>query len=300
LLATIIKDTTALADIPQLFIYNYKTQEKQTEVWRDVKEHGFGNISDKEFIENYKYRLDVIEMMKREKYIPNAYILMDCSVDLDFNTQYLPFLNRLNEIPFNESSNKIQMITCGKNRGHASLSKEETFEFIYDIIGHDYPENYFIKTVDENIVNENNIIIKNDLIKKIRKYNTARIDLLYKGIKNKINLVSIDDFVDIVRPNWLNDEGKSGMVIKNINNFMDFVIKCEGDGEYLNLIFRAEDFRDFERNRLPIYINYKKILINDEVILDNDRITWHNDPIKYNLKVEQGENVKVHVEWLPC
>ena len=30
-------------------------------------------------------------MIKREEYVPNAYLVLDCSVNLDFYTQYTPF-----------------------------------------------------------------------------------------------------------------------------------------------------------------------------------------------------------------
>ena len=58
----------------------------------------------------FKHRFDVIELMKKEDYIPKAILVFDCG-DRDINTQYLDFIKNLNQLPkITNKQNKIKIV----------------------------------------------------------------------------------------------------------------------------------------------------------------------------------------------
>ena len=292
MLATLIKETLCLIDIPQIYINRFKSKVHHIDGWRPLKEYFYGDeISDDEFLEMYKYRFNFVELCKKEKYIPKAYMILDCSVELDFNTQYSPFFQELNQLPFTETSNWLKLIITGRHQGHVSVSQNETMNLIDDIFRNN--------SEDDN----SGIIVSNStqsnlglVAAKLEKYNTARFDIIIGGDDSYLEMVEIDDYVEMSKPHWLSDF-YSGFIITNKNNSIDFKIKCIGDGD-LDIKLRGVD-RKLNKQRVPIYINFTKFLVNDESVMDEEQIVFHNNPVIHSKKVKNGEIVKVHVEWLP-
>ena len=128
MLATMVKDSVAIAEIPQLDVMNWSKH------WKFLRENLFDNLSDEYIRERFGYKLDVINLMKIEKYIPNAYLLLDCSHDYDFKNIYLPFFNRLNELPFDEKKHNLKIKITGKNKGHAFLPYHELVVLVNQVI----------------------------------------------------------------------------------------------------------------------------------------------------------------------
>ena len=134
---------------------------------------------------------------------------------------------------------------------------------------------------------------------KLNKYNTARIDahLDSDGTKVKLKVIEIDDYLRMGKLSWAQDPD-STVSITNNNNSIDFKLLCLGYGD-LALRLRGVMFR-LNNQRIPIYINYTKFQVNGEDIIEEDKIVEHNTPIVYTKKVDYGDVVKVHIEWLPC
>lgn len=102
-LATMVRDSIALADIPQLEFQNHVSYNK-------VKPYCFPGLSDEEIWDRFKHRFDVIELMKKENYIPKATIVFNCS-NRDINTQYLDFIKKINELPkIKDKSNHMKIV----------------------------------------------------------------------------------------------------------------------------------------------------------------------------------------------
>ena len=102
-LATMVKDSTALADIPQLEFQNHVSYER-------IKPFCFPGLSNAEIWDRFKHRFDVIELMKKEDYIPKAILVLDCG-DRDINTQYIDFIKHLNQLPqLSNKENKIKIV----------------------------------------------------------------------------------------------------------------------------------------------------------------------------------------------
>lgn len=292
-LSTFIKGTMCLVDIPQIYVNRYKSKVEQLDGWRDIKEQCFGDITDEEFLEQNKYRLNFVEISKKENYVPNAYLVLDCSVDLDFKTQYSPFFKEINQLPFAESSNWLKLIITGHGKGHVPITQHETINLIDKIFNDEI--NDTVTKLRSNFSASSDINV--DLIvDKLEKYNTGRIDINVHGEGADLEIIEIDDYINISEPFWLGDL-YSGFVITNKNNSIDFSVKCIGDSVF-NIKLRGVH-RKLNKKLTPIFINYTKCLINDENVLKENKVVFHDTPIEFNKNVKDGEIIKIHVEWLP-
>lgn len=102
-LATMVRDSTAISDIPQLEFQNHVSYNK-------VKPYCFPGLTDDEIWDRFKHRFDVIEMMKKENYVPKAILIFDCS-NRDIDTQYIDFIKGINCLPdITDNQNKIRIV----------------------------------------------------------------------------------------------------------------------------------------------------------------------------------------------
>lgn len=144
MLATMVKDSTAICDIPQFYL-----NELWFTYWDSFKKYIFVDMYDEEILDKFGYRVNVNEMMLKEKYIPNAILVLDCSVNRDFDMQYAHFFRDLNKLPFSDCKNSIRIKIHGNNQGHVPLSGEETMDLIEE-------SRYIFSTegVHDNILSE--------------------------------------------------------------------------------------------------------------------------------------------------
>lgn len=136
-------------------------------------------------------------------------------------------------------------------------------------------------------------------MKLLMKYFTARIDIKNFGKGNNIILNQMTDLsANIFYPRWFeNDEGK-GIIIESSFGVLDFELKCVNKGT-LKLWFRGVDCLDRNNNRFPVYIDYTTIEVNNEKVIEKNTLTWHDEPYLYEKNVNDGEFVKIHIEWAP-
>lgn len=135
MLATLVKDSYAVADVSQL---NLKFYDKIH--YDNLLTYCFPDMNENEVLEKYSHRLSVIDMIKKQKYTPKATLICDFSYLKDITRNYLPFFRELNEISFDESENKIQIIIHGRNIGHKPLEKPKTLKIL---------NNFFKLTYDD-------------------------------------------------------------------------------------------------------------------------------------------------------
>ena len=144
LLSTLIKDSYSLAEIPQL---NLKTN------WRKhyllLIKHCFNGLPEKEILERWSYRLKFIDLMKKEKYIPNAFLLLDYSYEPDVDMQYVPFFQELKEIN-GDITDKIHIIIQWKNKGHTPQGYKETVKALDRVMEHMDSDNKKSNTKNKN------------------------------------------------------------------------------------------------------------------------------------------------------
>lgn len=123
MLSVMIRDSVCLAEVPQFDITSWGS------FWRPLKNASF-DMDDKEFVEKYGNRVSVMKLIQEKDYVPNAYILMDCSAEYDFTRQYLPFFKRLNNFNYDLKGNSMKLIIFGKNMGHSALPKDVILSII--------------------------------------------------------------------------------------------------------------------------------------------------------------------------
>ena len=128
LLSTLIKDSVSIAKIPQLDITKYENSRH----WINIKKYCFDNQDDETIIYKYKHRLKVIELIKKENYIPNAFIILDAT-ETNFETQGLSFIQELYNLNFNMDTNNVKFYIHDQNNEHANLDYEDALPIIKNI-----------------------------------------------------------------------------------------------------------------------------------------------------------------------
>jgi len=73
--------------------------------------------------EEYGYRFDVVEIFKRENYMPHMYYLINPNSQTDINSQLLPFLKRLDS--FDEFDDQLDLLLYHAEGGHQGVYDSE-------------------------------------------------------------------------------------------------------------------------------------------------------------------------------
>lgn len=143
MLSTFFKESKCIADIPQLNLNNYtpfslsKLKSNKT-----IKEFLFNISNNDEIKEIYKYRLNVVELMKKENYIPP--IIINETLSYHDNIQIKSFFDDLKNLKLYEtleSGNliRINILQCSK---HSPLIYEDFIKQLNEIFNLDLSYNY--------------------------------------------------------------------------------------------------------------------------------------------------------------
>lgn len=130
MLATLIKNSKALVNNPQVFTLNYYI--KAVEKLLGLLDEEFGYSSREELINSIKYRLDAIELFKRENYAPFITYYVNIKSPNDINKQALPFIEQYQNI---EPHNTLTMVfyeDSNLEKPHNPIPTPETIEIIKD------------------------------------------------------------------------------------------------------------------------------------------------------------------------
>ena len=102
-LATMVKDSHAIAENPQIDATKWMQSFY-------IDNGMFSELYSKETLSKIEpYRYNVIEMIKKEEYVPNLTIIHDINHE-DIENHLIPFIEELNEFPFKkEDYNKIKI-----------------------------------------------------------------------------------------------------------------------------------------------------------------------------------------------
>lgn len=284
-LATLVKNSVCVAEIPQLNLMKWP-------YWRTLKSQLFKGLSIDEIEEKHLYKLNVFELILKENYIPDAYLILDCSDERDFQTQYTEFLLNLDKLPFEDDKNKIKIRIDGKNNGHEQLGYSEVYDLLEDVclLSDDSLKN-LIKGIDDN--EKSSLENQSQLI----KYMTGRIDIKNCGANNSIELLKCSKETQVMRPRWFEDKEGKGIILQNHTGQIDFEFKCINGGE-LKTAIRGIHYK-INSEIIPIYVKFTKLTINGEDLISNDAVVWHNNPLRFKRNVKDGEIIRIHAEWVP-
>ena len=143
-------------------------------------------------------------------------------------------------------------------------------------------------------------LLQDDNYDDLNIYSQARFDIKnYGDADNNIVLVNSNtSFFNMHQPEWFSDLNGIGFMITSLNKELDLSFKCINDGK-LKIGFKGIDYRDRNNNRIPIYIDYKKIEIDGESIIGGSTVLWHDNGLNYAKEVKDGQIVNIKLKWQP-
>ena len=97
---------------------------------------------------------------------------------------------------------------------------------------------------------------------------------------------------------WIPVSKGGGIVIRSDNSKITLLVKVMNSGK-LKIVLRSRFSRDKNKIKFPIYIDYTKLTVNDKVIFDENKLLWHDKPYIHKQDVNDGEIIKIDIEWLP-
>ena len=139
------------------------------------------------------------------------------------------------------------------------------------------------------------------LDEKGEEYRTVRIDIKNYGTAD--NHVTIercsDEAVKVYSPGWFKDAKGSGVVVHSTKSSIELEAKCLGDGN-LRLWLRGKDCRDNAGKRYPVWIYVTCFRVDGKEAFNSPLLVCHDKPFVHNLKVTNGQILKIYVEWRPA
>ncbi|MBE6506279.1 MAG: glycosyltransferase, partial [Methanobrevibacter millerae] len=126
-LGTLIKGSKVLLNNSQFFIMNY--HEYHIENLMRILESSF-NESSSEIIKRINYRLNIIELFKKEKYIPEITYYLNLESKHDFQYQYSPFVEELSKLDLYNNQFNVKFYRELKDNPHEPLETKETLNII--------------------------------------------------------------------------------------------------------------------------------------------------------------------------
>ncbi|KZX16124.1 hypothetical protein MBCUT_09900 [Methanobrevibacter cuticularis] len=165
ILATLIKKSKVFVNNSQLILKNYYHKN----VYKRMIKACFGDLDIDTIYEKYGYRLSVLEMFKKEKYVPSIVYYVNSESKQDIINQCIPFVEGFLELPFLKDKVEIIFYTNNQRNKHNPLSNKKTIEIIK-------------KVSKENLCNNKNENPKNPSTnenaiskKKIKKYISRKL-----------------------------------------------------------------------------------------------------------------------------
>lgn len=129
------------------------------------------------------------------------------------------------------------------------------------------------------------------ILQQLKSY---RLDI--KNVGNSENTVKVlsDKPVNVTTPAWFTDNQGKGVIVEGCRNRVFLQIKTERKGK-LVIYFKAS-FKVIRGVRFPFWIDYTSIQINGREILSQPVAVWHDKPFRYEMPVEDGQDVYVAFE----
>ena len=171
-LASLIRNSTALTNNSQFILKNFNLSGH----YDDILNTCFNGLTEKEVLEEYGYRLNVLKMFSKEKYIPKIIYCVNASSRRDLILQLIPFIKGLNDLPYFNDNIEI-IIYYDKKDIHELLNKKKSIDWIL---------NQHSPLTKQVLLNYKDSI---DLIAKQHEplNNKDSIDLIKFVIKNKLH-----------------------------------------------------------------------------------------------------------------
>jgi len=267
------------------------------------------NELERNIVSHIYYRVDIMELFKKVKYVPNITYYLHVRSNDDVNKFAVPFLKEIINFPYFNDRINVMMYHEKKDAVHSPLYYNKIGKILrlysqtqlnnpvkgtYKIGFFDF-ENYRDEITKEKF----KVDYYKENLGSLSKYRTARIDLKNLGISsNNIEIIeNSDKNCEIFNFDYSKDEKGIGTQLHSENGNLQLKIKCINDG-LLDIRLRGIDYKT-KNSRIPIYIKYTNFKINNQRIINEPKIVWHDQPVYYQKDVENGEIVEIYLEWEP-
>ena len=124
----------------------------------------------------------------------------------------------------------------------------------------------------------------------------ARIDIKNYGEGNDVEIKVLEGSnCNINRAEWFS-KGSAGYTLVTKDKHLFLELRCVGDG---NLVIRLRgiDRRAQDGERLPLFVDYTRLVVNEELIFWEIKPQWHDVPYVYSKQVADGEKIKMEISW---
>lgn len=149
-----------------------------------------------------------------------------------------------------------------------------------------FEEDYFNNTSDN----------ANKYTKYVKKWNECRIDLKnYGNAENTLKILSSKN-INVNFPKWLENEKGKGCVIKSTHNKLNITVQTIKKGQ-LVIDLRGSNYKSDFGSKIPIYINYKKLIVNNEIVFLENKLVSHDDKYSFRLDCENDQIIKIEIEF---
>lgn len=124
ILSTLIKNSAVMVNNPQIFLTRYARKHFDTMI-----KHCFDNLALERILNQYGHRFNVVEIFKREKYMPHITYIVNTDSESDISNQLIPFINSLTS--FEYFNDQVDILLYQNENGHnGQLDTEKTIELI--------------------------------------------------------------------------------------------------------------------------------------------------------------------------
>ena len=158
-LGTLIKNSKILVNNAQFILMNYN--ENHVERLFKVLRKSFTNMSDEEIIDTINYRLNVLELFKRESYIPKIEYYINSESKSDIYNQCIPFLDGLSDLDFSDKDINIHFYKYIYDLPHNPLPEDKIIPIIKSVMNGEFKSDDYERLKNE--LNEEKSI-KNELL----------------------------------------------------------------------------------------------------------------------------------------
>ena len=329
-LATFFKGSSCLVNNSQFSAFNYKWQMNRNlfstlkkkykgvgasenrdyvdKIYRNNDLYQMLSESERDIVSHIYYRIDLMELFKKEKYVPEITYYLHARSDSDVNKFAIPFLKEIINFPYFNDRLNVMIYHEKKDNPHSPLYYNKIGKIIrlYSEIKLNNPRKgkrigfFDHEDYKDEITKEKfEIDYYKENLGPLSKYRTARIDLKNKGIStNNIEIIeNSDKNAEISHYSYSIDEKGIGTQMQSEAGSISLKIKCINDG-VLDIRLRGVN-HIYENEKIPIYIKYTNFEINNEKILQNPVTVWHDKPFYYLRNVKNMETVDIYIEWEP-
>lgn len=163
-LGTLIKNSQVLINNSQLFVLNY--WEYMVDAVFDMLYDTFDGLDKNEIIQKIKYRLDVIELFKKENYAPFITYYVNSESEPDVTNHGIPFIKKIHKLKQFNGLNVIYYREI-KEFPHTPMASNQTIRIIKE-----YCKNFLYNSSDDVKATENqNIYIEGKYINDLKNQN---------------------------------------------------------------------------------------------------------------------------------